>query len=70
MSPVVPPILIVDDAAEDRALAARAFQQNQFQNTVIQLNSGQACLDYFRGEGEFADRQLPAFVLIDWPCHS
>jgi len=59
------PILIVDDSPEDRSFAERAFRLNRIRNPIILIGGGKRCLEYFKGEGEFEGRELPALVFID-----
>src|SRR5204862_5281720 len=57
------PILIVDDSAEDAALAQRVLGQCKIQNPLQVLSSGEDCLEYFQKRSE-ADAP-PALVLLD-----
>lgn len=62
------PILLVEDNADDEALALRALEKNQIQNTIVVARDGAEALDYLFGTGVYAGRDMttmPAVVLLD-----
>jgi CheY-like chemotaxis protein len=61
-------ILIVEDNDDDVALIRRAFKQCKISNDLKFVADGQSAMDYFAGEGEYADRSafpFPILVLLD-----
>jgi CheY-like chemotaxis protein len=54
------PILLVDDAGEDRMLAERVLRNCKILNPILCFNNGKELLEYFAG-----DFQPPALVLVD-----
>ena len=61
-------ILLVEDNADDEALALRALKKNNIANEVIVARDGAEALDYLLGTGAHAGRDvgvLPAVVLLD-----
>lgn len=62
------PILLVEDNADDEALALRAFRKMNICNEIVVARDGAEALDYLFGEGIFAGRDVygqPALVLLD-----
>ena len=61
-------ILLVEDNADDAALAVRALRQNGFAHEVVRAKDGVEALDFLHGFGEHASRDtrdLPMLVLLD-----
>ena len=61
-------ILLVEDNADDEALALRALKKNHILNDVIVAHDGAEALDYLFGTGAYAGRDLsepPQVVLLD-----
>lgn len=61
-------ILLVEDNADDEALAKRAFKKNNVMNNVIVARDGVQALDYLFGTGAHAGRDLsvmPTVILLD-----
>ena len=61
-------ILLVEDNADDEALALRALKKNNILNEVIVARDGVEALDYLFGEGSYAGRDtsiMPEVVLLD-----
>lgn len=61
-------ILLVEDNADDEALALRAFRKNKILNEVVVARDGAEALDYLFGAGDYLDRDLrdvPSVVLLD-----
>ncbi|MDI1248338.1 MAG: response regulator [Lacunisphaera sp.] len=60
-------ILLVEDNAEDAALALRAFRRAKFANPIKLVTDGQAALDFLFRTGRYQKRQptLPQLVLLD-----
>src|SRR5665213_462086 len=61
-------ILLVEDNADDEALAIRALKKNNILNEVIVARDGAEALDYLFGTGAYAGRDLttpPQLVLLD-----
>jgi CheY-like chemotaxis protein len=61
-------ILLVDDQQDDARLVQRCFERARILNPLMVLNSGQDCVKYLSGAGEFSDREefpLPALLLLD-----
>lgn len=62
------PILLVEDNADDEALALRAFKKMNIGNEIVVARDGAEALDYLFGEGVFTGRDTsnqPALVLLD-----
>jgi two-component system response regulator len=61
-------ILLVEDNPDDVELTLRAFKRANMYNEVVVLNDVAVALDYFKGTGEHAGRdinKIPAVVLLD-----
>jgi len=61
-------ILLIEDNADDEALAIRALKKNNILNEVIVARDGAEALDYLFGTGAHAGRDLnvlPQVVLLD-----
>ena len=61
-------ILLVEDNPSDRDLTKRALIRGHISNDLIVAEDGQEALDYLRGEGAYAGRNVaetPAVVLLD-----
>lgn len=61
-------ILLVEDDENDIELTLRAFRKNPLGNEVVVVHDGQEALDYLRGTGNHAGRDvrdLPHLVLLD-----
>ncbi len=62
------PILQVEDDEHDVFFLKRAFQEVGISNPIQVVRDGQEAVDFFSGEGQFADRvrfPLPCLVLLD-----
>ena len=64
---VPPPILLVDDSAQDVDLALATFETHNIVNEVIVLRNGQEVIDFFERQGPHMLRSPanPAIVLLD-----
>jgi CheY-like chemotaxis protein len=62
-------ILLVEDNPVDVLLMQRAFRNETFANTSLQIvRDGDAAVFYLNGDGEYSDRDrypLPAIILLD-----
>jgi CheY-like chemotaxis protein len=62
-------ILLVEDSPVDILLMQRAFRNQIFTNTSLQIvRDGDAAVFYLNGDGEYSDRDrypLPAIILLD-----
>jgi len=61
-------ILIVEDNRSDVELARRAIDKSHIANEIVVAENGEQALQYLRGEGPYAGREvseLPALVLLD-----
>jgi two-component system response regulator len=60
-------ILLVEDNADDEALALRALGKHKIRNPVVVVRDGQEALDYLFATGAYAGRDLAelAVVLLD-----
>jgi two-component system response regulator len=61
-------ILLVEDNPDDVDLTLRAFKKNNISNKVIVAKDGVEALDYLRGTGMYAGRdvkELPVVVMMD-----
>lgn len=62
------PILVVEDNPDDELLILRALKKNMIGNRVIVVRDGQEALDWVRGEGAHASRDMsvvPHLILLD-----
>src|SRR5512132_2284707 len=61
-------ILLVEDSEDDVFLMQRALKTAGFQGSVQVVEDGQAAVDYFGGQHQYADRSkfpVPDVVLLD-----
>jgi CheY-like chemotaxis protein len=61
-------ILIADDDAEDRMLAADALQEGRLANDIRFVEDGEELLEYLQKTGRYADRESaprPGMILLD-----
>ncbi|MCA9212736.1 MAG: response regulator [Planctomycetales bacterium] len=61
-------ILLVEDQEADVQLILRALTKGGIANPIHVVRDGQEALDYFSGEGQFADRNrfpIPGLILLD-----
>jgi CheY-like chemotaxis protein len=61
-------MLHIDDNEDDRFLFKRAWQHAGIHLSLVSLASGEACIDYLAGNGEYADRSmypLPCILFLD-----
>ena len=61
-------ILLVEDNADDEALALKALRKNNIPNTVMVARDGVEALDYIFGRAAYAGRDVtvtPSLVLLD-----
>jgi CheY-like chemotaxis protein len=61
-------ILLVEDDEEDILLLRRAFRNAHIANPLIEVRDGQSAIQYFSGEGDYADRTrypIPFLILLD-----
>ena len=60
-------ILIADDDPDDRLLAEEALEESRLSNQLHFVEDGVELMDYLRGTGSYADReiQLPGMILLD-----
>lgn len=62
-------VLLVEDNPVDILLMQRAFRNETFANTSLQIvRDGDAAVFYLNGDGEYSDRDrypLPAIILLD-----
>ena len=62
------PIVLVEDDPDDAALTLRALARARIGNPLLHLDDGAKALDWLRGEGPHAGRDLtevPALILLD-----
>ena len=62
------PVLLVEDNKHDVRFVERAWKQNTITNPLFIVPNGQACLDYLRHEGDYADDSQfprPGIILMD-----
>ena len=66
-SPMLKPILLVEDDKRDLELTLIALERSQLANEVVVLRDGAEALDSLRSEGGHAARQAgnPAVILLD-----
>jgi two-component system response regulator len=61
-------ILLAEDNPDDVTLIDRAFKQAGFKNPLEVVRNGAQALQYLKGEGRYANRELypvPALLLLD-----
>lgn len=61
-------ILLVEDNADDEALALRALRHSDCVKDVVVVRDGAEALDYLFGNGQYADRDTalqPRLILLD-----
>ena len=61
-------ILLVEDDLNDIFLVKRAFKMAHIDNPLQVVTDGEEAVDYLRGQGKYADRQvfpLPRLVVMD-----
>jgi len=61
-------VLLVEDNADDEALALRAFKNHPYVQGVAVVRDGVEALEYLFAEGRYSDRdkrQQPCLVLLD-----
>jgi CheY-like chemotaxis protein len=61
-------ILLVEDNPSDADLTRRALSKGRISNELVVVEDGQEALDYLRGEGAYAARNIsetPAVILLD-----
>ena len=46
-------------------MAVRVLKQCKVVNPIIVLTSGQECIDFFEGKGEYGNRSLPCLLFLD-----
>ena len=66
--PKPPPVLMVDDDADDRLMTERVLRDQRLVEDVRFVEDGQALMDYLRHEGPYADPATsprPGLILLD-----
>lgn len=58
-------ILLVEDNPGDVALTRAAIEEAKVANPLVVAKDGEEALAILRGEGQWAGRELPAFILLD-----
>jgi len=61
-------IILVEDNADDAALAIRALKKQNLANKLVHLNDGAEALDFIFGTGEYSGRNIentPKVILLD-----
>ena len=63
----LPPILVVEDSAEDFTALSRAFRKYALRYPVLRCEDGDQALEYLQGGGKHTGwpKVLPAIVLLD-----
>ncbi len=63
----LPPILLVDDDADDCDITRRAMAANEVPNPFLAVENGEKLMDYVRRRGAYAREEwsLPALILLD-----
>ena len=59
------PIIIVDDAREDVALASRVLVQCQVLNPVATFFGGEECIRFIEAKGDYEGRVAPFLMFLD-----
>ncbi|MEO8494946.1 MAG: response regulator [Planctomycetota bacterium] len=57
--------LLVEDDDIHAHLVMRSLEKSRVSNEIVRVADGAEAMLYLRGEGKFADRQLPDVVLLD-----
>ena len=57
-------ILLIEDNADDEALALRALDKNSIRNPVVVARDGQEALDYLFATGAYAGRERAALAVV------
>lgn len=58
----------MEDSADDAILFERALRKSVMRATVMRVGDGDAAIDYLKGVGMYADREIfhfPALVVLD-----
>ena len=61
-------ILLVEDSDDDVLFFKRALRLAEMANPVIRVSNGEQAIAYFKGEGEYSDREafpMPFAVMLD-----
>src|SRR5436190_19152300 len=61
-------IMLVEDSDDERAMMRFAFKKAGVRNPVREMHNGSEAIAYFKGEGEYADRErypLPCLIITD-----
>ena len=58
-------ILLVEDSAGDRRLAAEAMKEGKFNNRLFEVEDGVEAMEFLRREGEYKDAPRPDLILLD-----
>ena len=58
-------ILLIEDNTSDIELTRRALQKSHVANELLVLEDGQEALDYFFGDSNRSNDQMPALILLD-----
>src|SRR5437762_2998528 len=58
-------LLLVEDSADDAALAQRAFAKTSISTKVVIAADGAEALNYLFGVGDYSNRLLPDLILLD-----
>ncbi len=60
-------IILVEDSPEDYAATLRAFKKVGMKNEVIRFETGDECLDYLFGKGDYEGKQIviPGLMMLD-----
>jgi len=61
-------VLLVEDDLNDIFLVKRAFKKARIQNPLQVVTDGSEAIDYLRGDGKYADRQVhpvPRLIVMD-----
>ncbi|HET9869819.1 MAG TPA: response regulator [bacterium] len=59
------PILMADDDADDKMLAAKALKENRVANPLVTVSDGEELLQYLHRSGPYRDAARPCFILLD-----
>lgn len=61
------PILMADDDPDDQRFATEALKATDLKNELVFVSNGVELLNYLRGKGSFAGRNMPApgVILLD-----